>query len=74
MLLRNNSGIIVNDTNIRPHDIIEHLSQLPGKTVEEAQQLLDPSDKQNVPKVVSLIQHLAMLNNALPPQSEALSH
>ena len=60
---------MVNDTNIRPHDIIEHLSRLPGKTiqVDEARQLLDPSDKQNVPKAVSLVQHLSMPDEAPPP-------
>ncbi|KAF8126233.1 hypothetical protein K438DRAFT_1508813, partial [Mycena galopus ATCC 62051] len=34
---------------------------------EQAKQLLDPSDKQNVPKAVSLIQRLYSLENLPPP-------
>jgi hypothetical protein len=57
-LLRNSAGIMVGKTNIRPHDIVQHLAVLPDITFEKAKTLLDPADKQNVPKAISLVQHL----------------
>ncbi|KAJ7315740.1 hypothetical protein DFH08DRAFT_820317 [Mycena albidolilacea] len=57
-LLRNNNGIMIGDTNILPSDTIQHLTALPEVTIQTAQQLLDPADKQNVPKAVSLVQQL----------------
>lgn len=60
-LLRNVDGVMVNDTQVLPTDIVENLSALPGVSREVALGLLDPADKQNVPKAVSLIQHLNML-------------
>ncbi|KAJ7432263.1 hypothetical protein B0H11DRAFT_1760786, partial [Mycena galericulata] len=62
-LLRNLAGIMVGTTNIQPHDILHHLRALPDLTVEQAKQLLDPADKQNVYKVVLLIQHLFKLKD-----------
>jgi hypothetical protein len=52
---------MIRDTNITATDIIRHLSALPGMTHEKAIELLDPGDKQNVPKAVSLIQSLLKL-------------
>jgi hypothetical protein len=49
---------MLGDNNIMPHHIIEHLTDLPNMNVEKAYQLLDPADKQNVPKAVTLLQHL----------------
>ncbi|KAJ7886575.1 hypothetical protein B0H14DRAFT_2563255 [Mycena olivaceomarginata] len=40
-------GIVINDTIIRPPDIIDHLSMLASMTREKATNLLDPADKQN---------------------------
>jgi hypothetical protein len=60
-LLRNSAGIMVGKTNIRPHDIVQHLAVLPDITFEKAKTLLDPADKQNVPKAISLVQHLDKL-------------
>ncbi|KAJ7661525.1 hypothetical protein DFH06DRAFT_1089043 [Mycena polygramma] len=57
-LLRNESGIMVGSTNILPRDIVDNLSALPDVTTTQAEQLLDPSDKQNVPKATGLIQQL----------------
>ncbi|KAF6753827.1 hypothetical protein DFP72DRAFT_1069030 [Ephemerocybe angulata] len=65
-LLRNTEGITVNETQITPSDIIENLSMLPNLSQETATGLLDPADKQNVPKAVSLIQHLNMLRSIQP--------
>jgi hypothetical protein len=52
---------MIGDTNIIATDIIRHLSTLPGMTPDKAIELLDPGDKQNVPKAVSLIQNLLKL-------------
>jgi hypothetical protein len=60
-LLRNNAGFMVGDTLIRAEDIVEQLTQLSDMTLEKAVQLLDPSDKQNVPKAVNLLQSLLKL-------------
>lgn len=72
--MRNSLGFMVNDTNIGPYDLINNLSRLPQMSAEEATLLLDPSDKQNVPKAVSLIQHLSMLDQASPAPSDAAAH
>ncbi|KAF8074122.1 hypothetical protein FPV67DRAFT_1446920 [Lyophyllum atratum] len=66
-LLRHSEGIMIGDTNLKPTDIITHLSCLPGVTREIAQNLLDPVDKQNVPKAVQLIQELGNLKNLETP-------
>ena len=60
-LLRNNCGFLLDDILIRAEDIVELLTQLPDMTLEKAVQLLDPSDKQNVPKAVNLLQSLLKL-------------
>lgn len=57
-LLRNTLGVMIYQTNLRPHNILFYLSHLPEMSFDKAHQLLDPSDKQNVLKVVSLIQNL----------------
>lgn len=62
-LLCNVSGFMVNDINIRPTDIVEQLALLPDMTFEKACQLLDPSDKQNVPKAVTLLQSLLQIKH-----------
>ncbi|KAJ7735697.1 hypothetical protein B0H14DRAFT_2639136 [Mycena olivaceomarginata] len=58
-LLRNFSGIMVGQTNIRPDDVVKHLAALPDVTLAQARLLLDPADKQNVPKAVSLVESLS---------------
>ncbi|KAJ7810978.1 hypothetical protein B0H14DRAFT_2606859 [Mycena olivaceomarginata] len=47
----------------------EHLSMLESMTVEKATQLLDPADKQNVPKAVTLVQELNTLQDLPMPLS-----
>ena len=74
MLMRNSLGFMINDTNIGPYDLINNLSRLPQMSAEAARQLLDPSDKQNVPKAVSLIQHLSMLDQASRAPYDAAAH
>ena len=54
---------MINDATIKPGDIVDQLAMLPNMSVEEAHQLLDPLDKQNVPKVVTLVQSLLQLKH-----------
>jgi hypothetical protein len=66
-LIHSPSGTLVNDTNIYPGDVLENLVAM-GKHVSDAKELLNPSDKQNVPKAVRLLQSLKKLENVpLPP-------
>ncbi|KAJ7886570.1 hypothetical protein B0H14DRAFT_2338170 [Mycena olivaceomarginata] len=59
---------MVGDTNIRPPDVVKNLSSHDDISVEQATELLNPADKQNVPKAVALIQRLHNLQDlALPP-------
>lgn len=60
-LLRNLLGIVIRDTIITPEDSIRFLALLHDMTLEKACNLLDPADKQNVPKAVTLIQLLNKL-------------
>ena len=70
-LLRNVDGVMVNETQVVPTDIVENLSSIPGVSHDKALNLLDPADKQNVPKAVSFIQHLNMLKTKVPPPRRA---
>jgi hypothetical protein len=60
-LLQCTVGFMINDANIKPGDVVDQLALLPNMSVEKAHQLLDPSDKQNVPKAVTLVQSLLQL-------------
>jgi hypothetical protein len=60
-LLRSLSGILIDDTNIQVADILCNLMQLPGMYSATATELLNPADKQNVPKAVNLFQSLVGL-------------
>ena len=62
-LLQSTSGFTVNDANIRPGDNVDQLALLPNMFVDKACQLLDPSDKKNVPKAVTLVQSLFQLKD-----------
>ena len=62
-LLRNLLGIVIRDTIITPEDMIHFLALLHDMTLEKACNLLDPADKQNVPKAVTLIQLLNKLKD-----------
>lgn len=73
-LTRSLQGIIINDTNIRPNDYIDHLSMLPAMTREKAGDLLDPGDKQNVPKAINLVEQLDSLRHLPIPQNPNDSH
>jgi len=43
---------MINEDEIKPSDIAAHLAMLPDMDVKSAWQLLDPADKQNVPKLL----------------------
>ncbi|KAF7986130.1 hypothetical protein HWV62_38482 [Athelia sp. TMB] len=58
---------MIGETQILPADVIEHLAALPSMPRVQAFKLLDPRDKQNVPKAVTLIQSLAKLNELEMP-------
>jgi hypothetical protein len=60
--LRSPTGIQVADKRIFPSDVFSALTQLPGMTEKKAELLLNPADKQNVPKAVNLLQSLSDLN------------
>ena len=59
--------VLLDDHHVNSQDIIEHLCELPDMTQEKAYQLLDPADKQNVPKAVTLLQSLLQLKDLPPP-------
>jgi hypothetical protein len=58
---------MINKDKIKPSDVAAHLAKLPGMTEKNAWQLLDPSDKQNVPKAVTLLQSLLQLKDLPKP-------
>ncbi|KAF8872535.1 hypothetical protein BD779DRAFT_1679648 [Infundibulicybe gibba] len=62
-MLRSPTGIQVDDTFITNNMIFEALTHLPELSNEQAHLLLNPSDKQNVPKAVNLLQSLFDLAN-----------
>ncbi|KAJ7498376.1 hypothetical protein B0H11DRAFT_1856325 [Mycena galericulata] len=67
-LLRNLLGFMIHDTVIKPTDLIYHLSMLEHMTREKSGDLLDPGDRQNVPKAITLIQELCnLLGISMPP-------
>ncbi len=63
------SGILINDRIITPNDILSQLVRLPDISPDVGRDLLDPADKQNVPKAVMLIRRLNSLNK-LPNQGD----
>lgn len=75
-LLRNFKGTLVHDTMISPPSVLRHLCRVPDMNRERALQLLDPSDKQNVPKAVSLVQELNKIQTLSIPEnpSDAKMH
>ncbi|XP_006462522.1 hypothetical protein AGABI2DRAFT_144088 [Agaricus bisporus var. bisporus H97] len=64
--LRNENGIVVGKTIISPQHTLQIIKDLPTVDARKAKDMLDPEDKQNVPKAVSLIQHLMSLRNIEP--------
>jgi len=76
-LLRNRDGILVNRSIANKNHIRSHLIQLPETDVKMVESLVDPADKQNVPKAVALIQlinKLQTLDTAAYTPSQADEH
>ncbi|KZT71915.1 hypothetical protein DAEQUDRAFT_664994, partial [Daedalea quercina L-15889] len=61
-LLRSPRGVGLFGDHITRGQVHDQLCQL-GLTKPQVDQLLDPADKQNVPKAVKLLQHLLMLHD-----------
>ncbi len=55
---------MVGDQHINAEVVLNHLCTLDGMTREKARELLNPADKQNVPKAVRLIKSLTKLEAA----------
>ncbi|TRM56361.1 hypothetical protein BD626DRAFT_414104, partial [Schizophyllum amplum] len=73
--LRSPTGLLVGKTTLMPGDFLRALARLPHMTEEKARHLMDPADKQNVPKAVSLIQALLEIEEkAEPPTNPAEAH
>ncbi|EIW60546.1 uncharacterized protein TRAVEDRAFT_45796 [Trametes versicolor FP-101664 SS1] len=60
-LLRSSEGILVQDTIINQDSLARHLVKLPGLNAYKVANLIDPSDHQNVPKAVELLQAVSNL-------------
>ena len=56
--IRSPKGIQLGDINITSTFVLESLIKLPNMTSEKAASLLNPADKQNVPKAVNLLECL----------------
>ena len=62
-LLRAREGILVNRSVVNKNHLRAHLVQLPHIDPSSVESLVDPADKQNVPKAVTLIQSLDQLKS-----------
>jgi hypothetical protein len=60
-LLRNEKGFRCGRSTLMAASILKHLASLPGISLDEARMLFDPTDKQNVPKAVKLVETLKSL-------------
>lgn len=80
-MIRSAKGIQLGHTHISSGDTLRALQHLPGMTPSKAALLLNPADKQNVPKAVNLIQSLLDLpnegeiyHNVLPSEKEQIKN
>ena len=62
-LLRAREGILVNKSIVNKNHLRSHLIRLPHIDSNSVEALIDPADKQNVPKAVTLIQSLGKLKS-----------
>jgi hypothetical protein len=61
---RNVNGLMVGTTMLTRPAFIDHLASLPDISADDAEILLDPLDKQNVPKATKLLQCLRRIREA----------
>ena len=76
-LIRNRDGILVNRSIVNKNHIRSHLIHLPETDIKMIESLVDPADKQNVPKAVTLIElinQLQTLDTASYTPSRAEEH
>ena len=62
-LLRAREGIVVNTSIVNKNHLWLHLIRLPHINPSSVEALVDPADKQNVPKAVTLLQSLEQLRS-----------
>ena len=62
-LLRAREGILINKSVVNKNHLRVHLVRLPHINPSSVEALVDPADKQNVPKAVTLIQSLDQLKS-----------
>ena len=62
-LLRAREGILVNKSIVTKNHLRSHLIRLPHINPSSVESLIDPADKQNVPKAVTLIQSISQLKS-----------
>ncbi|KAF9782877.1 hypothetical protein BJ322DRAFT_1009302 [Thelephora terrestris] len=62
-LLRSREGLLIHTTVVNKNHLRSHLIQLTDVTEKTIESLIDPADKQNVPKAVALIQRLSQLHD-----------
>ncbi|KAJ6573351.1 hypothetical protein B0H10DRAFT_1964056 [Mycena sp. CBHHK59/15] len=55
-LLRSSNGMVIGDCIVNRVMLTQHLLQIDGMTLEAINNLIDPSDHQNVPKAVQLLE------------------
>ena len=76
--LRTRDSFQVWDGIYNRHQLLHFLIELHGMSEAKAQQLLDPADKENVPKAVTLLQAICNLRNfpldLLLPSEQANLH
>jgi hypothetical protein len=70
--MRNREGFMVDTKLITATDITTTISALPDMTDANSQSLLYPTDRQNVPMAVSLIQHLLQVHSLPLPSDPGL--
>jgi hypothetical protein len=62
-MLCNDRGTMVGEKCLTPMGILDHLASVDSMTRDDARLLLDPIDKQNVPKAVKLVETLGKVPN-----------
>ncbi|KAI0066999.1 hypothetical protein BV25DRAFT_1897244 [Artomyces pyxidatus] len=73
-LLRSPSGILIHGTIITPTHVLANLAALPHMSKVSANELMNPADKQNVPKAVNLVQELNRLDSLGEPANPSELH
>lgn len=62
-LLCDCNGILIIDTVVNWQVLAQHFMKIPGMTLEHVAEMIDPTDHQNVPRAVTVIQTLVSLQS-----------